>query len=275
MAEQSTQTQKSSAPASTSPASSDGDPSNAGSESQQPTNAARVDTSSVEDKGKSAASDEQDGADSGDGVRQRPGRQERRINELTQKIKELEATRTKSSQLQEQLQRTPIGDVTVPDFTNRDNITYEDYKKDVITAASQIVDLKLQTTANVLESKIITQNAAEKAAREIETAQNRYSVLNPDSEDYDEDLVHDITENYGSIFAKDPSFSFAEYLKPMSRFLQSESNTKGSNKTATESESNKGTAANRAGATSSRKGSGNFDPNWSTERMEEWFASKR
>lgn len=261
------QTQKSGTSASAVSASSEDTPSKAGSESPQTAQATQVEDSTAEDK--STPSDGADGAAS-DGVR-RKGRQERRISELTTKIKELENERAKQSQLSEALNKTPIGDVNVPDFTNRENITYEDYKKDVITAASQIVDLKLQTTANVLESKLTTQNAAERAAREIETAENRYNVLNPRSEDYDEDLVHDITEQYSKVFSQDPNFSFTEFIKPMSRFL---SNTTSQDTTESESRS-RGTQANRATSGGSRKSTNAFPEGGTAQEMEAWFATRR
>lgn len=263
---------KPAAPASGAAASSDAASSNAGSDSPKPANQTPVEGAGAEDKGNSAESDAQDGAEKGDRERQRPGRSERRISELTSKIREQEKEILEKSQMLEQLQRTPV-DVTVPDFTNREQITYEDYKKDVIDAATKIVDLKVGALGNILEQRTSTQNAAERAAREIEQAENRFAVLNPRSEDYDEDLVHDITEGYTAVFKANPGYSFTEYLKPLTKFLETASESKPSGTTETESRS-RGTAANRSQATS-RRGANAFPENGTAQEMEAWFAAQR
>ena len=125
--------------------------SNAGSDSTQPANGAVVDSASAEDKDNSAASDGQDGADGADGVRQRPGRAERTIKQLSAQIKELQAQFEQQNSLQQQLQNTSVdtSKVTLPDYSQMTEITPDQLKTDIINAASQIVDIKMQTTANV------------------------------------------------------------------------------------------------------------------------------
>ena len=263
---------KPAAPASSAASTSDAATSNAGSDSSKPTNAAQVEAGSVEDKGNSAGSDGQDGADKGERERQRPPRSERRISELSKMVREQEQEIAQKTQLLEQLQKTPTN-VNVPDFTGRDQISYEDYKKDVVDAATQIVDLKLATMGNVLESKLSTQNAAEKAAREIDQAETRFPVLNPRSEDYDEDLVHDLTEQYSQVFKLNPAYSFTEFLKPMTRFLETASESKPQGATEEEPRT-RGTAANRSTA-ATRRGANAFPENGTAQEMETWFAANR
>lgn len=244
--------------------------SKAGSESSQPIKT-EVGTETVEDKGNSAASDGQDGADSEDGVRQRPGRAERKIGELTKQIKEMETQLAQKDSLATKLTATPVdaSQVNLPDYSQMSEVTPDQLKKDIINAASQIVDLKMQTTANVLEQKLTQKDASEKSALAIESAINKYPVLNPNDEDnYDGDLDKEISDAYAEVLKKDPTYPFSKFIKPMERFL--ESNT--TSKDTTTKESNRGRSANRAGAQS--RGQKPFDEMNTTE-MEAWFAAKR
>lgn len=244
----------------------------AGQNPEQPADAG-VDTGSAEGKGKSAASDEQDGADSAGAGRARPGRAQRTISELTSKIKELESALDEQGNLSTQLQKTPIdsSQVNLPDYSQMTEITPDQIKKDIITAASQIVDLKMQTTANALETKLTLKQAAEKSAQAIEATLKKYPVLNPESEDYDQGLDKEISDSYAEILQKDPGYSFAKFIKPMERFLESQS--KSSESTASSETSSRGTSANRSsGQSRSLK---QFSPEMTTAEMEAWFASKR
>lgn len=244
----------------------------AGQQPTQPTNAQGVDNGSVEDKGNSAASDGRDGADGAGDGRQRPGRAERTISQLTSRIRELESALDTQGNLSVQLQRTPVdgSQVNLPDYSQMTEITPEQIKKDIITAASQIVDLKMQTTANVLETKMSLKQASEKSAQAIENALTKYPVLNPDSEDYDQSLDKELSDSYAAILQKDPSYSFSKFIKPMERFLQDQS--KSSESTTTTGPSSRGTSANRSGGGSRTQKP--FDQMTTTE-MEAWFASKR
>lgn len=246
--------------------------STAGQNPTQPADAG-VDTGSAEDKGKSAQSDAGDGADSDGAGRARPGRAQRTISELTSKIRELETALDQQGQLSTQLQKTPVdaSQVNLPDYSQMTEITPDQIKKDIITAASQIVDLKMQTTANVLETKMGLKQAAEKSAQAIEATLKKYPVLNPESEDYDGELDKEISDSYAEILQKDPSYSFSKFIKPMERFLESQS--KSSESTGSSETSSRGTSANRAsGQSRSLK---QFSPEMSTGEMEAWFASKR
>lgn len=242
---------------------------NAGSESTQPTNAAQVDSSSVEDKGNSAVSDEQNGAESADGVRQRPGRAERRISELTSKVSELTQKLEQTSQLSTKLQASPVdpSQVNLPDYSQMAEITPDQIKKDIITAASQIVDLKMQTTANALEEKLSWRQATEKSAQAIDSALKKYPVLNPESETYDQTLDQEISASYTEILQKDPSYSFDKFIKPMERFLESSNTTADANDSG--SSSNRGTSANRSGAQS--RATKQFADLQTADEMETWI----
>lgn len=265
------QTQNSSAPAAASDTSAE-DANKGGQPSTQPaSDSQKVDTGKAEDnKGNSAASDGQDGAESDDGGRQRPSRAERRISELTAQVKKLQEENQTKSSLTDQLQKTPIDSVQLPDYSQMTEITPDQLKKDIINAASQIVDLKMTTTANVLEKNLSNREASEKSARAIEATINKYSVLNPNSDDYDADLDHEITDAYAEVVKTDPGYTFDKFIKPFTRVLDSMST-----ETTSGSSSNRGTSANRGNTASSRKSAATFDPNWDTEKMEQWFASRR
>ena len=248
--------------------------SNAGAEALQPTNSVEVGNGNVEDNGNSEQSDAANGADSSDGARQRPSRAERRISELTKTIKDLEKQLQQPNQLYNELTKSPVNNssVQLPDYSNLTEITPDQIRQDIISAASQIVDLKMQTTAQVLESNLTRTQAYEKRALEIEKAEAKYSALNPNSEDYDEDLVHEITDSYSEIFAKDPTVSFTKFIQPLTRLLDSASNTKpkGANNPEV---SSKGKSAIKPTATPT-KSQKPFEQMTASE-MEQYFASKR
>lgn len=246
--------------------------SNAGAEALQRSNA-NVDSGIDQDNGNSDSSDESNGANSSDGARQRPSRAERRISELTTKIRELESALQQPSSLSDVLSNNQVSpsSVQLPDYSQMSEITPDQIKQDIINAASQIVDLKMQTTAKVLESNLTRQQASEKRAQEIEKAEAKYSVLNPNSEDYDEDLVHEITESYGDIYTKDPTYSFTKFLQPLTRVLDSLSNTNPQGATNSASAS-KGKSANRPNATVKIQKSFN---EMNSKEMEDWFAMNR
>jgi len=247
--------------------------SNASAETLQPSNA-NVDNGIDEGNSNSDSSDGSDGVDSSDGARQRPSRAERRISELTSKIRELEDALQHPSNLQETLSNTQVNpsSVQLPDYSMMAEVSPEQIKADIINAASQIVDLKMQTTAKVLESNLTRQQAVEKRAQEIEKAEQKYSVLNPNNEDYDEDLVHEITESYSEIYSKDPTLSFTKFLQPLTRLLDSASNTKpkGANN---QEVSSKGKSAIKP-SNSPSKSQKPFEQMTASE-MEQYFASKR
>src|SRR5665213_868189 len=99
------QTQTKTAPASSADSSSSSANSNAVSDSLQTSNTAQIEGGSNE--GNSDSSDGKNGAAS-DGDRQRPGRAERRISELTKRNKEVETQLEEKNSLLERLSKTPV-----------------------------------------------------------------------------------------------------------------------------------------------------------------------
>lgn len=248
------------------------DPANssAGSDPSQTSNAGKVDTGS--DAGKSTASDEASGAADG-GERQRPGRQERRISELSSKIKGLEAELDQKNQLAESLQQSAVdpSKIKFPDYSQVEQVTPEQLKQDIISTAEQIVDLKMQAAGTALEQKLTQGQAIDKSSAAIEAAINKYPALNPNSEDYDRDLDVEITDAYASVLQKDPSYSFTKFIKPFERILEASDTT--SKDTSKTEPSSKGRSANRPNVPVRR--SNEFPENGTAEEMEKWFADNR
>jgi hypothetical protein len=259
MAETETQTQTTSVGSADDSSSSAN--SNTGSDSSQTSNS----TVDRVDGGKSTASDESSGA-VGDGERARPGRAERRISELTKTIKDLEG------QLAEvNLQSGPVDSskIDLPDYSKMTEVTPDQLKSDIIKAAEQIVDQKMQSAGKDLTNNLTQQQAMAKSSQAIEATITKYSVLNPDSEDYDSGLDDEITTAYADILKKDPTYSFSQFIKPFTRILES-SDTTSKDTSKTESRSR---AANRASAPVKR--SNEFPEGGTADEMEKWFASQR
>ena len=80
-----------------------------------------------------------------------------------------------------------------------------------------------------------------------------------------------MTESYGDVYAKDPTYSFTKFLQPLTRVLDSMSNTNPQGATNSESTS-KGKSANRPNATVKIQKSFN---EMDTKEMESWFAMNR
>jgi len=264
------QTQTQTTPASSASSSSNQANSNAVSDSPQTTNASAVDTGSVE--GKSTASEEAGGAAS-DGDRQRPGRAERRISELSSKIKELESKLGEQNRIADTLNKTTVNpsDVNFPDYSGVEQITPEILKRDILNTAEQLVNLKMTAAGTELERRLTQTQAVEKSAQAIENSIKKYPKLNPDSDEYDHSLDVEITEAYADVVARDPSYSFTKFIKPFERILETSDTT---SKDASTTGSSRGRAANRPSAPT-RRTANEFPVNGTTADMEKWFANNR
>jgi len=267
MADSQTQTQT--APASSDEAPSASPVSNAGSDPSQTSNTAPV--VGGNDEGKSAASDEASGAADG-GDRQRPGRAERRISELSSTIKKLESELAEKNKLADSLNGAPVNPSSIkfPDYSQMSEITPDQLKQDIIKTAEQIVDLKMTAAGTALEQKLTQGQAVEKSAAAIESAIKKYPALNPQSDDYDREMDLEITEAYAEVLKRDPSYSFSKFIKPFERILDVSDTTE---KSASKTEPSSGRRANRPNTPVRR--SNEFPAGGTTEEMEKWFANNR
>jgi hypothetical protein len=267
----STETQTKTAPASGAASSSDAANSNAGSDTSQTSNTGTVDTGS--DAGKSTASDEASGAADG-GERQRPGRAERRISELTKREKELQTELEEKNSLLERLSKTPVDDskINFPDYSGVDQITPDQLKKDILATANQLVDARMNLLGSALLDRVDAKEISSKSAEAISSTITKYSVLNPNSDDYDEDLDKELSAAYGEARSKNPSYSFTTFIKPFERLLEQSSTTEKSTST-TESSSRGRSAARPSAAT--RRSANEFPADGTAAQMEEWFAKNR
>lgn len=267
MAEPQTQTQGT--PAGTADSSSNTAVSNAGSDSLQ-TVTPNVDTGSAE--GNSDSSDGSNGA-AGDGDRQRPGRAERRISELSSKNKELEDKLAKQSSLMEKLNANPVdaNSIKFPDYSQMDQVTPDQLKKDILDTATQLVDARMNLVGSELLNRVDQKETSAKSEQAIRETINKYSVLNPESDDYDKDLDSELSAAYAEAREKNPSYSFTSFIKPFQRILDQSSTT--STDTPKTGSSRRSQSANRA-TTPVRRGN-EFPENGSAADMEKWFAQNR
>ncbi len=262
MAETQTQT----ATASSQSASSADGVSNAGSTTSQPTDASTVDTGSVEVNGNSGSSDGSDGADSGDSGRQRSGKAERRISELTARIKELEANRLKDTDAVAQYLTQAQSNPSLPDYTGVDEVYPAQIAKDVYSAISKELDAKIAGTTGLLQNRIAFTNAVQRNIIEAEQARNQYPVLNeanPDS--YDPDLAKEIDDGFVEIFEVNPNYSYANHVKKFKSLLGRAKTNSGTTEQTPQAVRQQAQA----------KRSTEFSKNMTTEEMKQWFASRR
>lgn len=259
-----TQTQATSA--SSQSASSADEVSNAGSTTTQPTDATKVDNGSVEVNGNSGSSDGSDGADSVDSGRQRSGKAERRISELTARIKELEAAKLKDTDAVAQYLTQAQSNPNLPDYTGVEEVYPSQIAKDVFSAVSKELDAKIAGTTGILQNRIAFTNAVQRNIIEAEQARNQYPVLNEANPDaYDPDLAKEIDDGFIEIFDVNPNYSYANHVKKFRSVL-------GRAKT------NSGTTGETPQAVRQQaqaKRSTEFSKDMSLEEMKQWFASRR
>jgi hypothetical protein len=270
MADSTVQTQNNGSATATAPASSEGAASNVASDSSQTANST-VDTSNAE--GKSNASDGSAGA-AGEGDGQRPGRAERKISELTKREKELQSELEQKNTLLERLSKTPIdaNNIKFPDYSQVEQVTPELLKKDILDTANQLVDARMDLLGSALLDRVDQKEVSTKSEEAIRSTISKYSVLNPDSEDYDHDLDVDISTSYAEARKGNPSYSFTSFIKPYERLLETSSTTEKS--TSKTESSSRGRSANRSRTVPTRS-SNEFPEGGTAAQMEEWFAQNR
>jgi len=220
--------------------------------SSQPADAATVDGGSAEDNRNAAASDGQNGGQSDDGGRNRPGRAERRINELTKELRAAEAKATEKDSLIEQLQKTPINpsDVPLPDYSKMAEITPDQLKTDIIGAADKIATLRTAQAFNEFGDKLTRRDAAGKALQEIAQAKRDNKVLDEGNpETYNADIDEKLGDTFKRIYDRDPSYSFLEHTETFLPGLIAEQNARDGTTTGAGA---RGRSANRSTASSRR-----------------------
>lgn len=268
MEDQKTQTQSTAAGAGAS--TSDAGTSKAGSDSSK-TSAPIVETGV--DEGKSTASDVASGA-ANEGDR-RPGRAERRISELSKRNKELETGIEDRNVLLKKLSESPVDQskVTMPDYSAVESVTPDLLKSDILKAANQIVDQRMDVLGNILLDRVDQRDVSARSDDAIASTISKFAKLNPNSDDYDEDLDTEIADSWKEAKKNNPSYSFTSFIKPYERLLGQSDTTGAGDSTTSTKESSRGTSANRATAPVRR--SNDFPENGSTSEMETWFAKNR
>lgn len=206
--------------------------------------------------GNSGNSDGSNGS-TGDGERGRPSRAERRIDELTAKIRESEAELAKRDSLIKQLTDSPLdySKVKLPDYSQMDQVTDEQIRKDVATAADQIATMRTSQAIEAFEDRLTRRESAGKALSEIDAMKAKYAVLNPAKEGvYNEKVERFLGDSFYKIFQKDPSYSFREHVENYFNAVGvPETNTSSEEGPASsDARSSKGTTAIRGGSGNAR-----------------------
>lgn len=227
-----------------------------GPKSSQPAAPAPAATQGVEggdagqSQGNSATSDGSDGADGDDGGRQRPGRAERKISELTQALRSERESSAQKDDLIKRLTANPIKasdvDIPVPDG----EITPEQYRADVAKAADQIATVRAAQAFGDFEGRFTKRQAANSALQEIAQAEREYKKLDPNSDDYDESTRQTLDTTFKKIWDADPSYSYREHIDTFGPGLGLTSTTAADSGTGTRGA--RGQSANRSDASSRR-----------------------
>lgn len=230
-----------------------------------------VENGGVEDKSK--AGDAADGA-ANDGVR-RPGRAERRISELTKRNKELETGLEERNVLLRKLSESPVDQskIDMPDYSKVDTVTPDLLKSDILKAANQIVDQKMDVLGNMLIDRVEQRDVSARSDDAIAATIAKFPKLNPNSEEYDEELDDEIADSWNEAKKNNPTYSFTSFIKPYERLLGQSSTTGTDNGATSKTESSRGTSANRSTAPVRR--SNDFPETGTAAEMEAWFAKNR
>lgn len=180
-----------------------------GTQTEQPANNTVVESANAEVNGNSGSSDENNGSDGKESVRQRPSRAERRIAQLTERIKSQESVEQENARLRELLSN-PIAanQISLPDRSQQEVITPEQYQQDLVNAADQIVKLRLNQTLGEHTKVLTRQQANERVLEDIDTAVKIYPELNPDNEQYDPELENYLATQFERSFQADPTYRF-------------------------------------------------------------------
>lgn len=238
MADQDEGTQNSGSAVATVPEPSTGTSQSTGSNSTQVDDTAQVDAGDSTAGGKTGSSDEGNGTSSKEGERARPSRAERRISELS---KLADASQKRNANLEEENSRLrdqledPIkaADVRLPDYSQQDNVTPDQLKQDIVSAADQIVKLRMEQYIPANNQEMTVRQYREKAYEDIKSATRKHVELDPDSEQYEPELDKFLAATYDKVFRADPSYRFRELVNDVfkQRVGRGQTNTKQTDET--------------------------------------------
>lgn len=227
---------------------------NQGTQSNQPANAGTsVDGTGAEGNRNSDGSDGQNGGDGDDGGRGRASRADRRFSDLTTKIKDLERDGQGKDDMIRQLQAAKVdpSKLKMPELAPGTELTNEQWQKDVVSAAEQLVDVKVGALAEAMTNSLSRRDGAGTAVREIEAAKSKWKVLDPtNDEHYNPEMDEAIGNSYFEVFKANPSYSFAAHLKAFEPALKAAETA--SDGTTSDNRNSRGQFANRSNAASRR-----------------------
>lgn len=171
------------------------------------------------------------GGGGGDGDQPRPPRTERRISQLhgvNEELRKENDTLKAENDSLKQLLENPIdkarvaANVQLPDRSQQQQITTEEYKQDVVNAATQIADeIVKQRLGQILPEQTKRTQAADNTGRVL---QEMDAVLDPESPDYipeldenneawDPTIDQNLAADWRDVFKGNPTRSFKSFAK--------------------------------------------------------------
>ena len=142
-----------------------------------------------------------------------------------------------------------------------------------MATANQLVDARMDLLGSALLDRVDQKEVSTASTNAIKSTIEKFSVLNPESEDYDQDLDRDLSASYAEARSKNPSYSFTTFIKPFERLLEQSSTTsKDASKTESSSRSR---SAPRSRSVATSRSSNEFPETGTAEQMEKWFAQNR
>jgi hypothetical protein len=121
----------------------------------------------------------------------RPNRAERRIQRLNSTIKEL------SAQNEANLEPVaPLSAAQLPNYDDMDEIDPAQVQRDVLTAAELIAEAKVRKVIAERDQSAQSKARIDALDADMEYVESTYSALNPDSDEFNQDLYEEVTEMY-------------------------------------------------------------------------------
>lgn len=175
----------------------------------QPGDTTGVDSKNPEAKGNSGHEGADGSEGDGDG-RARPSRAQRRIHELSSQLRE---AREQAKPTQGEGNGDALDGIKLPDFTGRESVTPEEINKSILDVARQIVDKRFEQhdAAQAVDQKV--ESTLAQMDSDAEQAIKDYAVLDPNSEEFNQDLSDDIFEDFYDKVRLNPELRLNQFVE--------------------------------------------------------------
>ena len=136
-------------------------------------------------------------------------RQQELANKVREKAEEVESLRAQLEQYKASVQPPTGPEAIRPPLTDVQGdveLTIEDYNRDIMRAADQLVTLRLSQQAQA-------QERMRKLDEGLRVVENKYAELNPDSDKFDPDLSAKVTELYSKAAKANPDVDIRDFAE--------------------------------------------------------------